>query len=165
MPMRKSLLPSLLISLTTTLAAYAGTFTTDFNSGLPAGTAVYGSALVDTTGGVGNSGCLKMTTNAVNQNAGFIINDLESGAAINAFTATFQLVLGSASGTPADGFSFNYAGDVPDGTIDEEGAPVTSGLTVEFDTFTNNATTDLLGIDVKWNGTEIATRSEEHTSE
>ena len=155
--MRKSLLPSLLISLTTTLAAYAGTFTTDFNSGLPAGAAVYGSALVDTIGGVGNSGCLKMTSNAASQTAGFIINDLESGAAIDAFTATFQIVLGSASGTPADGFSFNYAGDVPDGTIDEEGAPVTSGLTVEFDTFTNNATTDLLGIDVKWNGTEIAT--------
>jgi hypothetical protein len=155
--MRKTLLPSLLISLTTTLAAYAGTFTSDFNSGLPAGTAVYGSALVDTIGGVGNSGCLKMTSNAASQNAGFIINDLESGAAIDAFTATFQIVLGSASGTPADGFSFNYAGDVPDGTIDEEGAPVTSGLTVEFDTFTNNATSDLVGIDVKWNGTEIAT--------
>ena len=155
--MRKTLLPSLLISLTTTLAAYAGTFTTDFNSGLPAGTAVSGSALVDTTGGVGNSGCLKMTTNALSQSAGFTINDLESGAAINAFTATFQIVLGSASGTPADGFSFNYAGDVPDGPMSEEGAPVTSGLTVEFDTFTNNATSDLLGIDVKWNGTEIAT--------
>src|ERR1035441_7141518 len=106
MRMRKTLLPSLLISLTATLAAYAGTFITDFNSGLPAATAVSGSALVDTIGGVGNSGCLKMTTNALSQSAGFTINDLEAGAAINAFTATFQLVLGSASGTPADGFSF-----------------------------------------------------------
>ena len=154
--MRKPSCLCLLVSLTAVLTASAGTFTANFNSGLPANTAVYGNAFVDTTGGPDNSGCLKMTTNAVNQTAGFIINDLESGAAIDAFTATFQLVLGSASGTPADGFSFNYAGDVPDSTIDEEGVP-TTGLTVEFDTFTNNATSDLLGIDVKWNGTEIAT--------
>src|ERR1035437_2770069 len=118
--MRNPFCLCLLISLTAVLTASAGTSTANFTPGPPAGASLYGSAFVDTTGGPDGSGCLKMTTNAVSQTAGFIINDLDSGAAINAFTATFQLVLGSANATPADGFSFNYAGDVPDGTIRSE---------------------------------------------
>src|ERR1035438_7222672 len=152
--MRKTLRLCLLISVTTILTASAGTFTANFNSGPPAGASLYGNAFVDTTGGPDNSGCLKMTTNAVSQTAGFIINDLDSGAAISAFTATFQLVLGGGTAIPADGFSFNYAGDLPDGTITEEGAG--TGLTVEFDTFQNSAS-NLIGIDVKWGGIELAT--------
>ena len=119
--MRNPYCLALLVSLSAVLTASAGTFTNSFNSGLPANTAVYGSALVDTTGGPDGSGCLKMTGNAASESAGFILNDLDSGAAINAFTATFKLVLGGGTAVPADGFSFNYSGDVPNSTIDEEG--------------------------------------------
>ena len=84
-----------------------------------------------------------MTYSPAGQTAGFILNDLDSGAAINTFTATFQLVAGRHQRHPADGFSFNYASDVPDGTINEEGAG--TGLTVEFDTYTNS-TSDWLAL-------------------
>ena len=98
-----------------------------------------------------------MTTNAVNQNAGFVLDDLDAGVSVNAFTATFQLLLGGPGGTTtlADGFSFNYSGDMPDGTLDETGVPST-GLTVEFHTFHFN-TTSGIGIHVLWSGAIIAT--------
>jgi hypothetical protein len=155
--MSKTLRPSLLctlISLTTVITASAGTFTANFNSGVPAGATCYGNAFVDTTGGIANSGCLKMTTNAPSQTAGFVIDDLDSGAAINAFTATFQLYLGGGTIPPADGFSFNFASNIPDGTMDETGAPST-GLTIEFHTFTNTASG--IGIHILWNGAILAT--------
>src|ERR1035441_10439493 len=146
---------SLILLLTTALSLSAGTFTNAFDSGLPVGTAVYGDAVIRANGGVSGSGCLQMTTNLASQTAGFLINDLDSGAQIGGFTATFKLLLGGGStATPADGFSFNFANDLPDGIIIEEGAG--SGLTVEFDTY-DNAAPDNIGIDLKWNGTEIGT--------
>ena len=153
--MSKAFSLCLLVSLTTVLTALAGTFTANFNSGTPAGATCYGNAFVDTTGGITNSGCLKMTTNAPSESAGFVINDLDSGAAINAFSATFQLYLGGGgTATPADGFSFNFAGNIPGGTMDETGAPST-GLTIEFHTYTN--TTSGIGIHILWNGAILAT--------
>src|ERR1035441_571749 len=146
---------SLILLLTTALSLSAGTFTNAFDSGLPVGTAVYGDAVIRANGGVSGSGCLQMTTNLASQTAGFLISDLDSGAQIGGFTATFKLLLGGGStATPADGFSFNFANDLPDGVITEEGAG--SGLTVEFDTYDNGAP-DNIGIDLKWNGTEIGT--------
>src|SRR5437867_3259490 len=137
------------------LLTQAATFFADFNSGLPAGTAVFGNSIVAATGGYTNSGCLKLTTNAASQTAGFVItNDLDTGTPVVSFTATFKALVGG--GTAADGFSFNFAPDVPFGPIGEEGAG--TGLTVEFDTFLN--TTDpndaAPAIDVKVGGSEIA---------
>ena len=152
--MRNPFCLCLLISLTAVLTASAGTFSTDFNSGVPAGASLYGSALVDTTGGPDGSGCLKMTSAVASASAGFVIDNFDNGGAITAFTAAFQLVMGGGTATPADGFSFNFAPDLPDGAISEEGAG--TGLTVEFDTY-QNSTSDLIGIDVKWKGNEIAT--------
>src|ERR1035441_113127 len=156
--MSKTLRFCLLITLTTVLSLQAGTFITDFNSGQPAGTAVYGNpagtAFVDSTGGPDGSGCLKMTSAVNSVIAGFIMDDLDTGATINGFTATLQLVLGGGNPGTADGFSFNFANDLPDSEISEEGAG--TGLSVEFDTY-QNSTSDLIGIDVKWEGAEIAT--------
>jgi hypothetical protein len=150
----KTLQLVLLVSLTAALTAAAGTFTTTFNSGLPAGSHVFGVATVVPSGGPDGSGCLKMTTDLASQNSGFILDDLDAGATINSFTATFQLVLGGTNASLADGLSFNY-GSFNDGTITEEGAG--AGLTVEFDTYLN--TGENIGIDVKWNGTEFATHT------
>ncbi len=146
---------SLLVSLSSVLSLCAGTFTNSFDAGQPPATAIYGDVFVDGTGGPDNSGCLKMTTApGLNQNAGFIMDDLDAGATIKSFTARFQLVLGGGSATPADGFSFNFAGDLPDGTMLEDGAG--SGIRVEFDTYLN-AAPDEIGIDVWWKGAIIAT--------
>ena len=61
---------------------------------------------------------------------------------------------GGGTATPADGFSFNFAGNIPGGTMDETGAPST-GLTIEFHTYTN--TTSGIGIHILWNGAILAT--------
>src|ERR1041385_9270850 len=74
----------LLLVLTAVLPLRAGTFTNAFNSGLPAGTAIYGNAVVLTNLGV-DGGCLQLTTNVNNQNAGFIISDLDSSGVIGSF--------------------------------------------------------------------------------
>src|SRR6266478_2520793 len=63
------------------LAAQAGTFFTDFNSGQPAATSLYGTAFIDTSGGVGDSGVLKLTqAYAYGSQGSFRINDLDGGA-------------------------------------------------------------------------------------
>ncbi len=115
--------------------AWAGSFSTDFESGLPGGANVYGNAFVDTSGGVSNSGVLKLTTAANNQEGSLVLNDLDSGARIASFLVTFQMLVGGGTPVPADGFSFNFASDLPAAVFDEGGAG--TGLTVTFDTFDN----------------------------
>jgi hypothetical protein len=129
----------------------AGSFFSDFNSGLATNAGIYGNATIAASGGYTNSGCLKLA-NAVNsQNGGFIItNDLDNGTAIVGFTARFKLLIGAGNG--ADGFSFNFAPDLPLGTIPAEGAG--HGLTIEFDTYNNGAPDTAPAIDVKVGGAE-----------
>lgn len=133
--------------------ARAGTFTTDFNSGIPAGMNVYGSIVTVpynlTTGGVNNSGCLKLTTTTASQNSGMFLDDFDNGQTIAGFDATFQLYIGSGNG--ADGFSF-YFGDFADNAAtSEEGPGTIKGLTVCFDVYNNGGTPgEAPAIDVKW---------------
>src|SRR6185295_12483585 len=115
----------------TTRASLAGSFSADFNAGLPAGSTIFGNTTVSTGGGFTNSGCLQLTTAIGSQTAGFVVtNDLDGGQPVVSFTAKFKALIGG--GTGADGFSVNFAPDVPLGVIGEEGAG--TGLTVSFDT-------------------------------
>ena len=83
----------------------AGTFSSDFNSGLPAGTTLFGNASVTPAGGVTNSGCLQLTTATASQSSSFVItNELDPGQTIASFRASFKAYIGGGSG--ADGFSF-----------------------------------------------------------
>src|SRR5690349_21346767 len=130
--------PSKLIVLCSVAAAavQAGTFSTDFNSGLPAGTAVYGNAIVDSIGGVGNSGVLKLTTNVPSELGSFVINDLDPGQRVLSFTANFKVAIYTTNTiAPSDGFSFNFATDLPNSTFNEDGGG--SGITISFDTYNN----------------------------
>ncbi len=106
--------------LASSLLSCAGNFSSDFNSGLPAGTAVYGSATVASMGGFTNSGCVQLTTATASLSGGFIIDDLDAGQPLVSFTATYKALIGE--GTGADGMSFNFANDLPDGAISEEGS-------------------------------------------
>jgi len=142
---------ALLLSATAPVA-HAGSFSTDFNSGLPPGTTVYGNAGVLPTGGVTNSGFIQLTSAVASTNGAFIINtDLDSGTPVASFMASFQVLIGGGNG--ADGFSFNFASDLPAGGFAEDGGG--TGLSVTFDTFDNGAP-DYIGIGVKVGGTEIA---------
>ena len=133
-------------------AAFAATFTADFNTGtVPAGTSIGGSAAVTATGGVTNSGVLRLTENTGGQLGSWTINDFSAGAAINGFSSTFKVEFGPVGG--ADGFSFNWGTNVTLAGFFEEGYG--TGLTVEFDTFDNGGG-EAPAIDIKWKGTEIA---------
>src|SRR6185295_3875339 len=56
-----------------------GSFFSDFDSGLPAHTTVYGNAFRDGTGGVGNSGVMKITDNANSLQGFWLIEDINEG--------------------------------------------------------------------------------------
>ena len=138
--------------LAATLSAPAASFFFDFNSGLPAGTAVYSNSTIIATGGYTNSGYLQLTPNLASQSAGFVItNDLDAGAPVYGFVAQFKALIGG--GTGADGISFNFAPDLPFGAISEDGAG--TGLSIEFDTYGNDVS-DNVGIDVWASRSELA---------
>src|SRR6266550_1008197 len=109
------------------LSARAGTFFNDFNSGdLPPGTHTNsnilspggsGGAYLELSGGIGDSGCLKLTKNINSQNGSFILDDLDAGAPIYGFDATFKVRIGGGGGTPADGMSFCVADNLSDTSI------------------------------------------------
>src|SRR5258706_380383 len=104
-PSKLKLLAAALVYLGSFGAAQAGSFSTDFNSGLPAGSAVFGNSVISTNGGFTNTGCLKLTTAIASQSAGYVItDDLDAGQAVVSFTAKFKVLIGGGSG--ADGLCF-----------------------------------------------------------
>src|SRR5262245_39658613 len=130
-----------LVSLATLILcgtiSYGASFITDFNSGLPAGSAVYGNAIVDTSGGVTNSGTLKVTRAINNQLGSYIVEDIAGGLPVTNFTISYSLNLGgvSSGGRIADGMSFCYGTDLPNAAWAEDG--VGNGLVITFDTWDN----------------------------
>jgi hypothetical protein len=136
--MRKTTAHPILGALTASAAglafltsAQAGSFSANFNDNqVPPLTGLYGDQGDGNAGAISN-GVLILTRAVANNNGGFIIEDLDGGLPISGFTATFKLLIGNGSG--AAGFSFNFAPDLPDGTINEEGAG--SDLRVCFDTY------------------------------
>jgi hypothetical protein len=148
--MKMRILVSNAILLTAISAAFhpnisrAGTFVTDFNSGLPANTAIYGNAAIAATGGYTNSGYAQLTIAAGSQNGALVItNDLDAGIPVVSFTASFKLLVGGGDRwTYADGLSFNFAPDVPLGTTSLPESGAGSGLTVGFRTYPTSGNPD-----------------------
>lgn len=117
-------------------AALAGTFNANFNdAAVPAGSQVFDSANVASSGGVGGTGCLRLTTAVNGQSGAFIIEDLDGGLPVYGFRATFMARVGGGTAVPADGWSFNVGPDIADGSFGEVG--VGSGLRIQFDTYDN----------------------------
>jgi|GEM_PF-1124422 len=155
-PLRLSLGFAAFALLGAPIRPYAGSFVTDFNSGLPPGSALFGTSVVSpndgTGGGYTNSGCLQLSGALGGQGGAFIINDLDGGTPVVSFTAAFKVLM--AGGDAAAGFSFNFAPDLPLAPVSMDGAG--SGLTVEFDTLIDGATEPAPAIDVKVAGTGLA---------
>ncbi|MBI2950431.1 MAG: hypothetical protein HYY23_22610, partial [Verrucomicrobia bacterium] len=133
--------------------AWAGNFASDFNSGLPNGSRVFGNALVANSGGRENSGALRLTASSRGQQGSWVLDDLDGGAVIGSFTARFKLRIGG--GTGAEGLSFNFAPDLPNASFGVDGAGL--GLTISFDSF-NNGTEDAPAIVVRFRGAKIASK-------
>jgi hypothetical protein len=152
-------LQTTLLVAATALSVQAGTFFSDFESGLPANTAVYGNAIVESTGGVGGSGCLKITKAVNSQSGSFVIENIDGGNPIYGFDISYKVLMGGGTATPADGMSLCFGPDLPNGTWGEDGAG--SGLRFAFDIFDNGNETPLApSIDVGIGGTKLATSKE-----
>jgi hypothetical protein len=142
----------------------AGSFSTDFNSGLPAGSSAYGNAAISPNDGTGagytNSGCLQLTIANTNQHGTFIItNDLDAGSQVVSFTASFKARIGGSSARWefGNGFSFNFAPDLPLGTwgcCEDGGAG--SGLRVRFETAKDDVNNPGPTIQAYWGNTPLA---------
>src|SRR5437879_10241089 len=83
----------------TMFSAQAGTFFSDFNTGaLPSGSHTNaggsGGGYLELTGGVGDSGCLKICKTINSQNGSFILDDLDAGSPIYGFDMTFNVRVG-----------------------------------------------------------------------
>jgi hypothetical protein len=126
----------------------AGSFTTDFSNPNQSGFTLNGSPVIQ-------NNRLLMTAQGVGGAEGSIVlDDLDAGAAIESFTAKFQLKFVSSS-IPADGLAFCFGPEVTS-TSDFPVEGIGSALCVEFDTY-DNSDPDNVGIDVKLAGVEIAT--------
>ena len=123
----------------------------NFDDGaVPPGTATYGSAYVD-----GALGVLHVVDAINSQQGSFIIEDVDGGATVQTFDARFDVLFGgSTTGTPADGTSFVWANDLPNGSFGEGGAG--SGLVVTFEIYNSNANIPGPGIQVKYGGALLA---------
>lgn len=132
----------------------AASFASDFNAGKPSEVNLYGTAAALATGGIGNSGMIKLTANSNNQQGSMVFDDLDGGKPISGFTAAFKLMIGG--GTGADGFSFSFGPDLPRGPFGEEGAG--NGLIISFDT-RDNGNREAPAIDVRFGGVLIASKA------
>ncbi|HLH54495.1 MAG TPA: hypothetical protein VKY92_12845 [Verrucomicrobiae bacterium] len=151
----KTPVKTLALLLLSGAAACAGTFTNAFNDpNNTTGTTFGGAGTV--SGSMFSplivSNYLVLTTNQQNLQGSVVLDDLDPGSTIGAFSVRFNLLLDSGGATPADGFAFVFGDITPGQTWDEEGPTSMNGITVSFDTYNNSAADDAPSIDVKVNG-------------
>jgi|GEM_PF-6802498 len=123
-----------------TLIAVSGlppvSWSANFDDGqVPAGAELYSSAgggYIAGTDGVNGTGCLKLTDNVGSQAGSFILPELTPGKRVSGFTASFKLRIGNGSAEPADGFSFNFANDLPLSATSPYAAENGAGTGVSF---------------------------------
>ena len=132
-------------------------FQTDynFNDGLvPAGTGLFGIALVGDDG-TGNN-VLRLTDPVFNSYGAFLVPDQAGGENVDALHVRWRSLIGGGFEGGADGYSLNWANDLPPGDPGyggEEG--LGSGLTVTVDTWDNGGG-EAPGIEIKWQGGRVA---------
>ncbi len=92
---------------------YPHTLATNFDGGAFSGSVMYGNATNVSTGGTGDSGRIRLNDALASQAGSVVFNEVTPGARVLAFRAAFNLRIAEGSAEPADGFSFNFAGDLP----------------------------------------------------
>ena len=166
--MKRNTTPILLAGLLSAgiTGARAGTFTADFNNGeVPLGAFTYsgaGGGVVELNGGVGGTGCFKITKAVNGQSGSIVVDDLDGGGEVNSVTATWKMRMGGGTTPPADGVAFCVANGIG-GTFGPEGTG--SGLRVVFDTYNNTPAppegepaqpAEAPAVDIYWNGAVVA---------
>jgi hypothetical protein len=137
-------------------------FSFNFDDGqVPAGTGVYGNSYITANGGVGDSGTLHLTDAINGQNGGFVVSNLVfNGAQVNAISVAFDVREGGGSGSPADGFSFNWDAGLTDGVVGNAETGSGNGVSLCFRRYVGNGNADNPPspyIGIKYKGTFIAT--------
>lgn len=133
---------------------HAGSVEADFNKGIADGFVVRGSAEWLKSGGLNGSPFVSLTPAKAAQQGSLVLPELDRGQTVESFTVGFQLRMGGGTVPPADGFSLNFASDLPE-LFGEEGGG--SGLTIAFDTF-NNGCGEAPAIEVRYQGKTVASR-------
>src|SRR4051812_30439335 len=120
--MRKTFLKRCLLGLLSIplscAISHAAVFRSDFNSGLPGGSQVYGAptgASIRGNGGVGNSGALQLTSNGTGQNGAYYVDNFAGAAVVTNLHVSYRLAIGGGvccGARPADGMTFAYAAPV-----------------------------------------------------
>lgn len=133
-------------------------FCYNFDDGqVPAGSAVYGSARVDLTGGVGDSGKLNINDAVGSVSGAWVKDNFLTDQAIDGFSASFDIKVDwTGVWHQADGWSFNVASDLPAAAQGNAEDGVGTGLSICVDTYDNGGG-EAPAIDVKWKGVFIAT--------
>jgi hypothetical protein len=157
------------------LAVYSPhTIATNFDAGNLSGTIYSGTA--HWTNGVGavSSGALVLNDSiagAVGVSGSAVINEITTGSRVLAFTANFGLRVANPTAEPADGFSFNFANDLPTGNSSPtnantgafaaENGVTATGFSFCLDNYRfapypagGNATTS--GLKIRYNNVDIA---------
>jgi hypothetical protein len=135
------------IGLLTVLATQSPTVTYEFTDGNLGGGSVYGDAAV-------SNDVLVLTPVAGGKDGAFLLPELVPGKRIRGFTAQFKAQITQGNGY-ADGFSFNWATNLPAGKYQQAEEGAGNGLSICFDTYDNSAG-EGPAIDVKWNAIKIA---------
>ncbi len=136
-------------------SAEAGVFSSDFNSGTTPGAEIRGTAKMESTGGVLNTGVLKLTGSRPGESGSVIINDLDSGENIAAFDMRFQVDIGNGDG-PAAGerFTVAFTDNAEWQTAAEE--LQTNGLIITFTTYLSVKGMTIPSASIRYNGVTLA---------
>jgi hypothetical protein len=138
------------------LAAVSPDLSIDFESSLPAGTSIRGTAQIDTDNASGHA--LHLTDAVNSQQGSFVVSDRDTGAVVRGFDAQFDALIGGSTTSPsADGLCFAWSKDLPaTDSFGEAGSG--TGLTVIFEAYDNNSSIPGPGIVVKYQGEIVATQ-------
>jgi hypothetical protein len=137
-----------------------GAFTNNFGGGIPAGAILFGHAYITNQGGVGNSPYLKLTEGAGSQSGSIILPELTPGRRVAGFAMNLMVRISDNVGEPADGFSINFAGDLPFSNITpqaaEEGGG--SGLSLCYDAYRANGSASNSAFRLKFGTNVVASQ-------
>jgi hypothetical protein len=135
--------------------AFAGTYGTQPFTFANGTTNIGGGATIASNNGVASiqNNALRLTANGTGDTgASFKLPDLDPGKEVQSFQVTFVVRIFS-SGTPADGFSFNFGALPSDNGGGEGGFAMPNGLVVAWDTYNN--TNDAPSIEIFANGISV----------
>jgi len=131
------------------------TFSSDFSSGLPAGTRIVDPNAADGVVPRIEDGVLKLSNGenlGVGGLGGFGIGPFPLQT-FDTIEMTWKSLVGGGGGGGADGYSINIGNDLVDNFTAEEGTG--TGISVTVDTFDNGTGLDV-GVDFKWKGNRVA---------